>query len=400
MKYILVTGGPVYAYVDDVKIITNKFKGGLTAKLADDLFFSYRASSGHDCHGCRMWYLSSKDSKQPSMIEKPVGEFLLEGITPLYHDGIADYMNTVLKMAKNMDAIILGAAVANLIPKNRIEGKFPSHNYKPGDDIPITFTIAPRIIDEVKKVNPKVHLFGFKLLSGANHEELIRAAYGVLLESKATTIFANDASDLDTVYAVTKDRSVHKMKRADIVQWIRDRLDEKYYSTETSYQKDMQEKEQGRVADDSIDIAIEKMKKLIEQRKSQFTLTPEGFIFGSIAVRVKENSFITTSRGKNELSGKFSFIKDVNHDNRVVMIDGVDSPKASLNAPLFAHIFQTRKDVGYILHFHEQNPYHKITQKYATPGTDKDSLRDLGELCFNIEGHGCIMCFDKDDRRL
>jgi phosphopantothenoylcysteine synthetase/decarboxylase len=30
---ILITGGPVHAYLDPVKIITNKFKGGLMAEL-------------------------------------------------------------------------------------------------------------------------------------------------------------------------------------------------------------------------------------------------------------------------------------------------------------------------------------------------------------------------------
>jgi phosphopantothenoylcysteine synthetase/decarboxylase len=30
---ILITGGPVHAYLDAVKIITNKFKGGLMAEL-------------------------------------------------------------------------------------------------------------------------------------------------------------------------------------------------------------------------------------------------------------------------------------------------------------------------------------------------------------------------------
>ena len=37
MKRILVTGGPVHAFLDDVKIITNSFKGGLMARLVTDL---------------------------------------------------------------------------------------------------------------------------------------------------------------------------------------------------------------------------------------------------------------------------------------------------------------------------------------------------------------------------
>ena len=37
MKKILITGGPVHGKLDDVKLITNRFKGGLIAKLADEL---------------------------------------------------------------------------------------------------------------------------------------------------------------------------------------------------------------------------------------------------------------------------------------------------------------------------------------------------------------------------
>jgi hypothetical protein len=33
---ILITGGPVHAYLDAVKIITNKFKGGLMAELGKE----------------------------------------------------------------------------------------------------------------------------------------------------------------------------------------------------------------------------------------------------------------------------------------------------------------------------------------------------------------------------
>src|SRR3989344_5713965 len=104
-------------------------------------------------------------------------------ITVRHHDGLEDYKRIVLELAPEMDAVVLGAAVANLVPVKPFHGKFPSHNYKPDDVIPIDFTIAPRIIDEVKKVAPQTNLFGFKLLSDVANDELIRAAYEVLLAS-------------------------------------------------------------------------------------------------------------------------------------------------------------------------------------------------------------------------
>lgn len=374
VKKILITGGPVHAYLDDVKIITNKFKGGLMAQLANDL---------SKVEGIEIHYLTSKNSTLP------VNKDRITNPKIIYHNGIEDYMEKVVTLSPQMDAVVLGAAVANLIPKNKIKGKFPSHNYKPGDTIPIEFTIAPRIIDEVKKVNPKTLLFGYKLLSGINYNELITASYGVLLESKAVTIFANDAKDLMQKYAVTKERGVHPLLNIDVAQWILDRINEQYYQTifePIEYIPDSQKDE---------------FMELVKKYKFLFTHTPEGYVFGCVAKRIilSENpsqvSFFTTIRGKNEIKN-YTIVKNVEHKNRFVVVP-IGHHKASLNAPLLHRIFETRRDVDTIVHYHGDRD-DLLTQKYATPGTDKDSLRTGFEVInpsFNIEGHGCILSFDK-----
>ncbi len=371
MKNILITGGPVHAYLDDVKIITNKFRGGLMADLADNMDKKSRVE---------VTYLTSKGSTYPSRRIDHSGD-----IHVIEHYGIDDYMRIVCELAPQMDVVVLGAAVANLIPKNKIKGKFDSHNYKPGDTIPIDFTIAPRVIDEVKKINPKCHLFGFKLLSGVDYYELVRAAYGVLLESKAVTVFANDAKDLMQKYAVTKERGVHPIHNDEVAQWIIDRMEEKYYSTETS-------------KTNNIDKGMEEHKgylnKLLCDHRNSFIETDEGYIFGSGAMRLDGDTswFVTTSRGKKEIED-YAFVSEVDHKNRKVYCE--TTKKASLNAPLFADIFGTWRDVKQILHFHHQREDLK-TLDYATPGTDKDSIRtDATGPSFNIKGHGCILSYNK-----
>ena len=225
-KKILITGGPVHAFPDDVKIITNKFKGGLMVKLAgefvdmaENLHAETKVNRGDKKADVHVTYLCSKNAQQPWWADYLGGEDTPH-LTCVHHNGIDDYMEIVKGLAHTHDAVILGAAVANLIPKNKIKGKFPSHNYKPGDTIPIEFTIAPRIIDEVKKVNSNCLLFGYKLLSGVDYCELVRAAYGVLLESKAVTVFANDAMDLMQKYAVTKERGVHPIHNNQVAKWV------------------------------------------------------------------------------------------------------------------------------------------------------------------------------------
>jgi hypothetical protein len=379
MMKILITGGPVHAYLDDVKIITNKFKGGLMADLANK-FIKHNEQNIEEEDKVHVTYICSKDSKRP-IEDSPYCEVMC-------HNGINDYMVKVQNMATRVDAVVLGAAVANLIPKEKIDGKFPSHDYKPGDTIPIDFTIAPRIIDTVKKANPKVHLFGYKLLSGVNYCELVRAAYGVLLESKAVTVFANDAEDLMQKYAITKERGVHPIHNDGVMQWILDRMYEEYYKTLTAKTDNVHE-----------DFLKHKdfLNTLLCSYRNNFIHTDEGFVFGSGAMRWEEEAFVTTARGKNEIED-YAFVNHVDHRDKQVFCG--TTKKASLNAPLFHWIFKRYPSVKQILHFHHQRNDLE-TLEYATPGTDMDSRRDEANgPSFNIEGHGCILSYDKNGELL
>lgn len=321
-------------------------------------------------------YLTSKGSKLPRA-------HLINGdIQVLFHDGFDDYRKQVLVLAPQMDAVILGAAVANLIPMTPYVGKFPSHHYKVGDRIPIDFTIAPRVIDEVKKVAPKTHLFGFKLLAKVPREELISAAYGVLLESHATAVFANDASDLLHKYAVTKERGVHPMDMDKMVSFIKSCLSDKYYSTVVSGGDRAM-----RPADQS---TFEYLARLY---KDKFKPIPEGYLFGTIAVRSEGRSFITTGRGKNELDDVV-YVDKVDYGNMTVH---TQHKKASLNAPLLSVIFDFNPNVRAIVHCHMSDPT-LPTLPYAIPGTVRDSHRSLKDMkkSFNIENHGSFFLLDSD----
>lgn len=353
---ILITGGPVHAHIDSVKIITNKFRGGLMAKLADQL----------SNKNIEITYLTSKGSNIPKN----------ESIKTIYHNGIYDYEQKVLELSPTMNGVVLGAAVANLIPNTPIQGKFPSHNYKEGDIIPIEFIIAPRIIDKVKKIAPNTKLFGFKLLDGVSFDELISAAYKILLEAKCTVVFANDVSDLSTKYMVTKERGYipYNIDRIDdiIIQLIND----EYYKTV-------------HVGDPlPNDYLVENFfTGLVSAYKDKFHINPEGYVFGTIAVR-SGNGFLTTGRGKNELDDRV-YVKDVDHKNNIVSVIG--NKKATLNAPLLSSMFNQDSSIHSIVHYHgflEGKP----NFSYAPAGTKRDANRNIEYIdSFNIEGHGCFI---------
>ena len=105
-----------------------------------------------------------------------------------------DYAEKCYEFAKTFNVMILAAAVTNYIPENPYKGKMPTTE----DRILIPFIKAPRVIEQIKKINPKITLIGCKLLSGSNYETLIENAYNVVLNAKCNVVIANDLSNLKT----------------------------------------------------------------------------------------------------------------------------------------------------------------------------------------------------------
>lgn len=309
------------------------------------------------------------------------------GTKTVEHTGLEDYRKKVLELAPTMDAVILGAAVANLMPQKPWVDKFPSHQYGPDDVIPINFVLTPRIITEVKRIAPQTHLFGFKLLANADHDELIRAAYDIVLDSHCTAVFANDRADLGQVFAVTKERAVHPMSRDDICKWVSLILQDEYYHTEFHSGPDIPSH------------LREELKNLLSRFQDKFLRVENDLIFGTVAIRTSKNAFVTTSRGKKELS-TFATVTGIHHGNRVVHVSGNKRTKATLNAPLLHCIFRNPK-VHYIVHYHEPLP-NTISLSYAPPGTIRDSLRSFTNITssFNIDHHGCFLLLDKEGNQL
>lgn len=387
---ILVTGGPVHARIDSVKFVTNGFKGGLMASLALQL-----AKRGHT-----VTYLSSipQSDSLKDAVEEP-GSLLFA-----LHDGIGDYQEKVLKMAPEMDAVVLGAAVANLMPvcfynkpemigafnsaptvgsavQLPLKGKFPSHNYKPGDRIVMEWTIAPRIIDMVRAVAPKTTLVGFKLLDGVPYEELVSAAWGVLVEAKADVVFANDKGKLETVYAVTKERAVNRLNRRDITDWVCDLASDVHYKTVDS----------GKPCAPSH--ARETADIMLRRHADGFTKCGD-WLFGTVAYRGLDGSFVCGARGKQEATDLCE-VASVNHERHEVVTNG--GRKASLNAPLLDYVFRNMPKVYGIVHLHKEDESLPLTLPYAPPGTVRDSIREqllVGvPQSFNIAGHGVFYLY-------
>lgn len=343
MKKILLTAGPIPSRLDSVKFITNRFKGGLSLKLADFLADK----------GCVVTVLCWKFS----------GIKQNEKYNVIYVDDVIDYFNKVLAFEAEM--YILSAAVANLMPSNPYDGKFPSHLYKVGEKFNVEFEIAPRVIDEIKNKYPRASLVGYKLYDGSR-DDLIKAAKKTLFDSKANLVFANSPQDSkDKKIVLTQDGALYDCSFNEHCELIYKLFNEKFYQTKL----------------------VEGYVKLSEDDKyiiENYPKHPEdGRVYGCFAVRQK-NGFITTTRGKNGGAESISLVTQVDHDKQVVYASG----KATLNAPLLDKILSLNPNINYVIHSHDIIGK-IIHDAYEFPGS-------LGDLNFATKmNDGDVICLPK-----
>lgn len=359
---ILISAGPIPARLDSVKYLTNRFKGGLAVKtahkltdLGHDVTIIKWKFSGIDCHGVN-------------------GSIDVEDIL--------DYKDKVLNF--DADVYVLAAAVANLMPSNPWEGKFPSHDYSVGEEFDIKFQIAPRIIDLVKKAHPRAGLVGYKLFDGTD-EELIKAGTETLENSKANIVFANHpAWAKKRKIMLTQDGAEIPVTFNQHISVINKLAHVKWYKTEID-------------SGDPFSIISMKLKAFRSELDNfTYPTTRKGNrVYGSFALRDrKQHSFITTTRGKQGTG--LTYISKVDHKRRIVTA----THKATLNAPLFDMLFKKHPEINILIHGHKQIKTQMIDYQYRMPGTDSEvNIAKKGTAfwndwnVFNIKHHGYIAGF-------
>lgn len=364
-KKILISCGPIPAKLDSVKYITNRFKGGLAFKTASTLY-----NKGYD-----VTVVKWKHTPIPT-------GFRASNIIDV--DDVVEYYNGIKQNAKSYDVFIMAAAVANLMPSNPYEGKFPSHNYSVGEQFDIKFEIAPRAIDIVKKINPRATLIGYKLFDANTDEELIEIGRHTLHDSKANVIFANTPMKAKTEkIALMQDNSVIKMNFDEHINFIIKLINSTYFKTTLDYT--------GFENFNTIDITntdiaeANEAKGIVEAFDLQFRNGPK---FGTVAVKTKEG-MITTARGHND---KVVLVKNVDFTSKLITATG----KATLNAPLLWKMLENEPIGSYVIHRHTDDPnlnpeYTNWTKiGYEFPGT-LEEVQAVGELKrVYIEHHGYL----------
>lgn len=160
---ILVTGGPTPVPIDGVRRITNRFRGRLGIRIAEELYM--RGADAHLIHGDGAlrppkhipWTIARTYADYLRLVQERAREEFQRGINAgrkMYHFGI------------------FSAGVADFRPETATEGKIPS-----GSDLNLKLVSTHKVIDIVRQQRPDMHMVTFKYQEGISHKELMTIAH-------------------------------------------------------------------------------------------------------------------------------------------------------------------------------------------------------------------------------
>ncbi len=195
-KKILITAGGTQEPIDGVRSITNRSSGKMGIALAEECYLQ----------GADVILLRATNSVAPRYLMQ---EELFQTV--------GDLFELLKKYVVSSDIIFHTAAVSDFQVEQPTIGKIPS-----SQKIQISLIPQIKLIDHIKKLNPKIHLIGFKAEYGLREEELIQSAFKKLQITNADAIVANDISkqqsgfesDMNEVSIIFPDKTVKKIPHA------------------------------------------------------------------------------------------------------------------------------------------------------------------------------------------
>jgi phosphopantothenoylcysteine decarboxylase/phosphopantothenate--cysteine ligase len=142
-------------WLDDVRCLTNKFRGTLGLKIAEEA------------------YLRGANVK---LIMGPGGLNVPRFIETERINSFEEYYDAVLKSlgSNGYDSAIFSAAVSDYTPKKKVSGKIPSQ----GAMDAIEMMNTPKVIRDVRDKFPDLYMVTFKYEEGVTSDELKRLAMG------------------------------------------------------------------------------------------------------------------------------------------------------------------------------------------------------------------------------
>jgi phosphopantothenoylcysteine decarboxylase / phosphopantothenate---cysteine ligase len=169
-KKIIVTAGGTIEPIDAARFLTNKSSGKMGIAIAEECYL----------RGADITLLRAKNSIEPRYLMRQQ-EF----------ETADELLRLLEKFVKDSDVLFHAAAVSDFKPTIRKE--------KLSSKESVTLHLAPqkKIITQIKKLNPKIKLIGFKAVASSSEEVLIAKGREMLKEGSADAIIVNDISKKD-----------------------------------------------------------------------------------------------------------------------------------------------------------------------------------------------------------
>ena len=125
-------------------------------------------------------------------------------------ESTSQMMDKIKQIIPQTDIYVSVAAISDFTFENAFEGKISSD-----EDLNIKLTRLPKVLEEVKKINPETFVVAFKAEAGVGEDTLIEKARNRMQKYDADIVVANDvlvenggpSSDNNEVYIIDKQNS-------------------------------------------------------------------------------------------------------------------------------------------------------------------------------------------------
>jgi len=191
-KRVLITCGPTWVSIDDIRVITNRSTGALGQQIAKDL----------RKRGTSITLLEGP-------VQKPYVSKSIKRIKYFFYQELFDLLKKELSK-KKYDIIIHAAAVSDYSVKNKVRTKIRSGVKQ----LKLVLVPTIKIINEVKKLSPKSFLVGFKLESSSNKKVLTAKAVNLIGQARCDLVVANSIKNGYQGYIVNKEGRILSSARS------------------------------------------------------------------------------------------------------------------------------------------------------------------------------------------
>lgn len=176
-RRVLVTAGPTWVFLDAVRHIGNLSSGRTGLDIARALAES----------GAAVTLLLGPGRVQPTAEDRERMEVVPFVTFDDLHGLVRERVGS-----RGYDALIHAAAVSDYRPVEEAPGKLPSGE----EELVLRLRRTPKIVDEVKGLDPGIFLVKFKLEVGRSEAELLEIARESGSRSRAALVVANDLTQI------------------------------------------------------------------------------------------------------------------------------------------------------------------------------------------------------------